>query len=156
MPEAPTGTVTLLFTDIEDSTRMWEKSPEARQEALARHDKILRDAINAYDGYVFKTVRCLLRRFAHPSEALEAAPWSQCTLGSEEWGEQIRLCGPAEALHEVTGYPQDPVRCAEVERYLAVARASSVARRLGGGAGGETDHDDRGVMAYALEEVSRA
>src|SRR5919202_5770257 len=29
MAQAPTGTVTFLFTDIEGSTKMWERSPEA-------------------------------------------------------------------------------------------------------------------------------
>ena len=38
----PTGTVTFLFTDIEGSTRMWERSPQAMQAALARHDEILK------------------------------------------------------------------------------------------------------------------
>jgi len=32
----PTGTVTLLFTDIEGSTRLWEWKPGTMQEALAR------------------------------------------------------------------------------------------------------------------------
>jgi hypothetical protein len=32
---------TALFTDIEGSTRLWEQHPEARQDALARHDALL-------------------------------------------------------------------------------------------------------------------
>jgi hypothetical protein len=45
--EPPTGTVTFLFTDIEGSTKLWEKNPEAMQAALARHDEILRGAIES-------------------------------------------------------------------------------------------------------------
>ena len=52
----PTGTVTFLFTDIEGSTKLWERHPEAMQAALARHDEILRGAIEQRGGYVFKTV----------------------------------------------------------------------------------------------------
>jgi class 3 adenylate cyclase len=37
----PTGTVTFLFTDIEGSTRMWERDRETMSEALARHNRIL-------------------------------------------------------------------------------------------------------------------
>ena len=37
----PTGTVTFLFTDIEGSTRLWERDPSAMQVALARHDDLL-------------------------------------------------------------------------------------------------------------------
>ena len=52
----PSGTITLLFTDIEGSTKLWEAHPEAMQIALARHDALLREAIEANNGYVFKTV----------------------------------------------------------------------------------------------------
>ena len=43
--ELPSGTVTFLFTDIEGSTRLWEKYPRAMTAALARHDEILRAAV---------------------------------------------------------------------------------------------------------------
>jgi class 3 adenylate cyclase len=39
----PSGTVTFLFTDLEVSTRLWERQPDAMRGALARHDVILRD-----------------------------------------------------------------------------------------------------------------
>jgi class 3 adenylate cyclase len=55
----PTGTLTFLFTDIEGSTKMWESHPAAMQTALARHDEILRSAIEERGGYVFKTVGML-------------------------------------------------------------------------------------------------
>ena len=51
MAELPSGTVTFLFTDIEGSTRLWQQEPEAMRPALARHDEILRAAIEAHDGY---------------------------------------------------------------------------------------------------------
>ena len=54
--EPPTGTVTLLFTDIEGSTRLWEAAPAGMKMALARHDQLLRNCIDAHDGHVFKTV----------------------------------------------------------------------------------------------------
>ena len=54
MASPPTGTLTFLFTDIEGSTKMWERSPQEMHRALARHDEILRDAIEEQKGYVFK------------------------------------------------------------------------------------------------------
>jgi len=50
----PTGTVTFLFTDIEGSTKLWERDAPAMQEALARHDEILHSTIEDHGGYVFK------------------------------------------------------------------------------------------------------
>ena len=47
MTELPTGTVTFLFTDLEGSTRLWEEHPDAMQRRAARHDEILRDAVDA-------------------------------------------------------------------------------------------------------------
>src|SRR5215207_3298505 len=41
----PTGTLTFLFTDIEGSTQLWEQHPQAMPAALARHDAILRQAM---------------------------------------------------------------------------------------------------------------
>lgn len=55
MGRLPTGTVTFLFTDIEGSTQLWEKYPEAMKEALAKHDTVLREAIEENGGYVIKT-----------------------------------------------------------------------------------------------------
>ena len=37
MGRLPAGTVTFLFTDIEGSTGLWEKHPEAMKDAIRRH-----------------------------------------------------------------------------------------------------------------------
>ena len=55
MTNPPTGTVTFLFTDIEGSTTRWEHFPQAMEVALGRHDAILRAAIEANGGFVFRT-----------------------------------------------------------------------------------------------------
>lgn len=55
MPDLPSGTVTFLFTDIENSTPLWEKHPQAMKAALAQHDSILRAVIEAHQGHVIKT-----------------------------------------------------------------------------------------------------
>jgi predicted ATPase/class 3 adenylate cyclase len=51
----PTGTVTFLFTDIEGSTQLWEKHPEAMKVALTKHDSILRESIKSNHGHIIKT-----------------------------------------------------------------------------------------------------
>ena len=53
--EPPTGDVTFLFTDVEGSTGLWERQPDAMRIALEEHDRRLRAAIDAHNGYVFTT-----------------------------------------------------------------------------------------------------
>ena len=48
----PSGTVTLVFTDIEGSTRLLDElGVDAYREALAEHRRIVRDACARHDGY---------------------------------------------------------------------------------------------------------
>jgi predicted ATPase/class 3 adenylate cyclase len=55
MVKLPSGTVTFLFTDIEGSTQLWEKYPEAMKTVLAKHDSILRQAVEMNHGHIIKT-----------------------------------------------------------------------------------------------------
>ena len=81
MVAPPSGTVTFLFTDIEGSSRMWEKSPEKMRTALARHDEVLHSAIEAHGGHVFKTVGdAFCAAFPTAPEALESALSAQRAL----------------------------------------------------------------------------
>jgi len=50
---APSGVVTFLFTDVERSTRRWEADADAMRAALAEHDAVLRNAIEAHGGFLF-------------------------------------------------------------------------------------------------------
>jgi WD40 repeat protein/class 3 adenylate cyclase len=86
MPELPTGTVTFLFTDIEGSTRLWEEHPRAMQAALARHDVLVREAIESNGGHVFKTVGdAFYAVFPFAPGALLAAIEAQRGLHSVDW-----------------------------------------------------------------------
>jgi class 3 adenylate cyclase len=70
----PSGMVTLLFTDIEGSTRLWETDPEAMAEASARHNCIVGEQIEGAGGQVFTTVGEAFRAvFADPSAAMASA-----------------------------------------------------------------------------------
>src|SRR3954453_12733144 len=92
MTELPTGTVTFLFTDIERSTRLWQEYPRVMSTALARHDALLRDAIERHDGHVFKTVGdAVYAAFATAPDALQAALAGQQALQAEDWSTVGRL-----------------------------------------------------------------
>jgi predicted ATPase/class 3 adenylate cyclase len=86
MPASPTDTVTFLFTDIEGSTRLWEQHPEAMRDALARHDALLRGAIEGHGGSVFKTVGdAFCAAFTSAADALAAAVAAQRNVDAEAW-----------------------------------------------------------------------
>jgi class 3 adenylate cyclase len=86
--ELPSGTVTFLFTDLEQSTRLWEANPDAMRGALARHDEIVRSAILEHDGQIVKpTGDGFHAAFADASRAVDAAVAAQLALSKELWGE---------------------------------------------------------------------
>jgi class 3 adenylate cyclase len=78
----PSGVVTFLFTDIEGSTRRWEKDAEGMRVALAAHDEVLRSAVETHGGFVFKhTGDGVCAAFASPTSAVAAAVAAQRELG---------------------------------------------------------------------------
>ena len=88
MTVPPTGTITFLFSDIEGSTKKWEKQPDAMREALAAHDRMLREVFEATSGYVFKTIGdAFCVAFDTAQSALAGALESQRALRAANWGE---------------------------------------------------------------------
>lgn len=88
MAEPHTGSLTFLFTEVEGSPFLWERNPKAMSEALVRHEEILRTAIEAHDGHVFKTVGdAFYAAFSTAPEALTAALDAQRALHHAEWEE---------------------------------------------------------------------
>ena len=78
---APSGVVTFLFTDVEGSTRRWEADADAMRAALAAHDEVLRSAIEAHGGWLFKhTGDGVCAAFASPRSAVDAAVAAQRAL----------------------------------------------------------------------------
>ena len=91
-PGVPTGIVTLLFTDIEGSSRLWEEHPSSMSEALARHDELIRVAIGEHSGHVFKTVGdAFCVAFTSASDAVLAAAALQRAIWDEPWPETCEI-----------------------------------------------------------------
>jgi len=84
----PNGVVTFLMTDVEGSTRLWERDPEAMRQALQRHDTVLAACIQRYNGYVVKSRGegdSIFAVFRHVRDAVSAALIAQCALAVERW-----------------------------------------------------------------------
>jgi len=86
--DLPTGTVTFLFTDIEGSTQLIQRHPDAIKSALARHHELLHSVIELHHGRVFHVIGDgLFSAFANADDALGAALDAQRALQHQDWGE---------------------------------------------------------------------
>ena len=141
MRQPPTGTVTFLFTDIEGSTKLWEQHPDSMRPALARHDHLLRQSIEANNGYVFKTMGdAFCAAFATAPEAVQAALTAQRLLTAEVWETETSL-RVRMALHTGIAEERDG-------DYFGQA-LNRVARLLATGHGGQT------LLSGATQELTR-
>jgi predicted ATPase/class 3 adenylate cyclase len=85
---APSGALAFLFTDIEGSTRLWERLPEAMKVALAQHDAVLRAAIEASAGTIVKTTGDgMMAVFPTAADGIAASIDAQRDLAAATWAE---------------------------------------------------------------------
>ena len=88
LTDYPTGTVTFLFTDIVDSSRLWEEHHAAMQVALAKHDAILSTAVSDNDGLLIKqTGDGVFAVFSSAFAAIDATSSIRGAMVAEAWGE---------------------------------------------------------------------
>jgi predicted ATPase/class 3 adenylate cyclase/DNA-binding CsgD family transcriptional regulator len=83
--QSPSGTVTFLFTDIEDSTPLWESNPADMAAALQARDAIVRPVIERHGGHAFATRGDgFSAAFSSAVDAVTAAVESQRQLVGED------------------------------------------------------------------------
>src|SRR4051812_15852659 len=90
----PSGTVTLLFTDIEGSTRLLQQTGPGYADLLATHRRLLRDAFRAHDGVeVSTTGDGFFVAFGVADDAIAAARAGQQALAVHPWpaGQEVRV-----------------------------------------------------------------
>ena len=79
--DLPTGTVTMLFTDVEGSTKLLQELGDAYGDALHEHRRLLRRAFTAHGGVEVDTQGdAFFIAFAKASDAVAAAVGSQRAL----------------------------------------------------------------------------
>ncbi len=72
--QGSSGVATILFTDIEGSTRLWDEEGDRMSVALARHDALARTAVENHRGVVVKMIGDGMHAaFDDPLDALRAA-----------------------------------------------------------------------------------
>ncbi len=134
-PSLPTGTVTFLFTDIENSTGMAQRYPGEMPSLLAQHHAILRQAIEANNGHVFLIVGdAFCASFFTAADALQAALSAQRQLQHTQWHPapiQVRMgvhTGPAQAgtSDNVSGGYSGYLTLTRTQRVMSIAYGGQV------------------------------
>jgi predicted ATPase/class 3 adenylate cyclase len=104
---SPVEPPTFLFADVEDGAARWERHPDEMSSASRTYERIVREAVTAQAGHVFKTVgEAMFAVFAQPQNAVAAAVDAQQTLTETNFtsvdGLHVRMAlhtGSAEERH---------------------------------------------------------
>jgi len=99
----PSGTVTIVFTDIESSTKQWDKNPVGFSKSLKMHNQLLRKKLKELGGYevksagdgfivAFNNVNDACLWCLHVQQELLVVNWPLELLNSLD-GEEIRDSG---------------------------------------------------------------
>jgi predicted ATPase/class 3 adenylate cyclase len=142
MPDLPSGTVTFLFTDIEGSTQLWERDRTAMASTMERHVSLLRAAVEAHGGVLFKVVGDAVQvAFPSAPSAVAAALSTQQALLAEDCGPigplRVRM-----ALHAGEAQPDDR------GDYLA-APLNRLSRLIAVGHGGQV------LLSQSVQQLTR-
>lgn len=93
---APEGEVTFVFTDVQNSTKLWERASEAMNRALEQHDALLRTLLQVFRGYEVKTEGdAFMTTFFRPEDAVRWCLACQQALVETVW--------PADLLRQPSG-----------------------------------------------------
>jgi class 3 adenylate cyclase/CheY-like chemotaxis protein len=119
VPERP---LTLLFTDVENSTRLADRHGEAGTEALVRHHAIVRDVVESHGGRIFERIGdAAYSVFEDPVHAISAAQEVHRRLAETDWGAigrmRVRIAvdtGPLEE-RESRFFGRPLFRCARIQ-----------------------------------------
>lgn len=88
--EAPVGDICCVFTDIIDSTNLWENDQSAMRTALVLHNIIIRAQLSHFGGYEVKTLGDgFFVTFAHAERALDFCLATQKLLHATRWPRAI-------------------------------------------------------------------
>ena len=120
MPSLPSGTVTFVFTDIEESTALLQSLGDGYASVLAEHRRIVRDAFGANGVEIDTQGDAFFFAFPRAREAVAAAVEVQRAHAGHEWpGDavvrvRIGMHTGEPALHDEGYVGLDVVRAARI------------------------------------------
>src|SRR6476659_9790496 len=92
MVDLPTGTITLLFTDIEHSTQLLQRLGPRYGDVLAEYRTLLRSVFQVHDGREVDTQGdSFFVAFPRAVDAVSAAIEIQLTLAAHLWPEGVTI-----------------------------------------------------------------
>ena len=102
--DAPTGEVSLVFTDIKNSTILWETYPVAMQSAIKQHNEVMRRHLRLIGGYEVKTEGdAFMVAFPTVTSALLWAFTIQSQLLEVQWPQEILNSVHGEEMQDADG-----------------------------------------------------
>lgn len=82
----PEGRVTIVYTDVQGSTSLWETDPYSMKKATDIHDSIIRKCYSEHGGYEISTEGDSFNlAFQHPADAIGFALRAQLLLHRARW-----------------------------------------------------------------------
>jgi class 3 adenylate cyclase len=89
-PNGPEGIVTLVFTDVQDSTRLWELDLDVMAESIKIHNEIMRNLLQETNGFEVKTEGdAFMCAFSNVHDAVEFVLRGQVALIEADWPEKL-------------------------------------------------------------------
>ena len=91
MPDSvPTGVITLVFTDIQGSTALWERLGEWFYSVLDRHNELIRESMRRWNGYEVKTQGdSFMMAFRNATDAVACALDIERVFATEPWPAEV-------------------------------------------------------------------
>ena len=134
---AASGTVTFLLSEIDVSPSWWEHSPDAMSDALATHDALVRRAVEAHGGRIFRsTASGVAAVFGAAREGLVAAVDAQRAIAASDGqsppdaSAELGALGARMAIHTGEAEPRGEdfagVALNRVERLCTLAHGGQI------------------------------
>jgi predicted ATPase/class 3 adenylate cyclase len=81
----PSGTVTFLFTETEDNTKLTQNYQDKHSENIEKQNSILRKTVESHNGFIFKTIgEALCCAFHNVSDAVSASVEAMINLDPDK------------------------------------------------------------------------